>query len=157
MRVASMSPLLLALGLAGCAGGFDGTWLLYFDPQPVDEQGSCVDEDATTTLTGTSYQLIDIYTNGANGIVVLMEDLLSGTVDGSAFTASYQYVEGDIDREAQYGVDMTGELEKRVLSGEVTVWVTVEVGDTIDDCATTWAYDAELIDSDPESYLWEEQ
>jgi len=151
-NIASITPLAMVL-LSGCLiSPFDGTWLFSFDAEPVSVEGTCVDQDDTTTTTGDSYDTVDMYTNDGNGIVVLMEMGLHGTVDGKQFTASGIDDFGDIDWSETETVTISGTLAGKVLSGRVvTSWMS-ESGTTQQDCTTTWSYNAERIDSDPDDY-----
>lgn len=157
-----MRPLALAIPLAmpflgGCfKSAFDGTWLFTFDPEPATVSGTCAEHEDTTTSLGTSYDLVDIYTNSKGGIVVLMEMALQGSLDGKQFTASAVEEYGDIDYENTEGVDMDGVLAKGVLTGRVTTWWLYEWSGNVEDCSTAWDYTAERIDSDPDDYVDEE-
>ena len=152
-------PLALALPLiGGCFGSaFDGTWLFNFDPEPVSTEGTCVGQgEDTVSSTGTSYDMVDMFTNDANGIVVLLEMVLTGTVDGKQFQADAIEDNGAADWYWSEGVTMDGTRDGKVLSGRINSWWEYQYYGDPEDCETTWSYTAERIDSDPEGYAAEE-
>jgi hypothetical protein len=157
MRCLSAALLLCLPAVSGCfISPFDGTWLFSFDPEPVSNEGTCVQGDDTTTALGTAYELVDIYTNSANGIMVQLEMGLSGTISGKTFTVSGVDEYGDADWSSSDTVDMTGTLDGKVLLGRITdSWVYTS-GTDVQNCTTVWSYTAERIDSDPETYVGEE-
>jgi hypothetical protein len=155
MRTTALALSLLVLG--GCLRSpFEGTWLFLFDLESASTQGSCTDKADTSSSYGMDYDLIDIHVNDKGGIVVLMEMGLTGVRDGRGFTASGEEVRGYGDWLDSEGIDMDGSLAGGLLEGEVTSWWEYVSGDQVSDCATTWSYSAERIDTDPDEFSGEE-
>lgn len=137
--------LFLPALLIGCFGAeqFDGTWLFSFDAQ-ADYGGDCAPdpEDAVYTYTGTNNSWVDIYTTGGGGLVVLIDQALTGEAEGSTFSASWSqdYEEGDYSSHDEIGIE--AELAAGELTGEVKWLEATASGEDLYSCETTGSFTA---------------
>ena len=138
----------------GCGNPYDGTWLFMLDMASEQYSGTCaagMNDD--WTVTGTSHQIVDIYTYGGDGISVLFQDYLDGTYDGSGFTADYETQmewqdEIDISR-----IEVGATLDGGVLTGTVLQYESEEDANDFWDCEVKFSFDGERIISDRNEYV----
>lgn len=114
---------LLPLLLVGCFGAskFDGTWLFALEPGG-EYSGDCAPEDGDVeySYTGTLNSWVDIYKTGDGGLVVLFDESLIGTAEGSSLAAEWTY-EYESDSYASHDqIELDGELAAGQLSGDIT-------------------------------------
>lgn len=137
---------LLPLLLVGCFGAskFDGTWLFALDPEG-EVTGDCAPDDegeGEYSYTGTDNTWVDIYKTGDGGLVVLFEESLIGTAEGSALSAEWVYeVEGD-GYASQDQIELDGELASGELTGDITWSYTESDGEDVYSCVSSTSYTA---------------
>ena len=149
---------LLALS-SGCSMGgspFEGTWLFKIDLELDDIEGSCVNDDPSFEEEGFDYQWVDIHSPGKDQLVVLFDDVLTGTATGKTFTVG-------VDQSVEYtgyvleeSMSVTGTLASGILSGTITSIEELAQGNSVSsyeyDCEISWAYTAERSVSHTERY-----
>ncbi len=151
-------------GLACCAllGGcslfdspFEGTWLFMIEADSVSLAGTCTTVPQTYAEDGIEYQWVDIHSAGKDSLTVLMGEILTGMADGKSFTASNELTVQDANTYYQEGIEVSGDLEKGILSGEIIAWEQ-DISTTQPEysCEGTWDYTAERSISHPE---WDQE
>jgi hypothetical protein len=149
---------LLALA-SGCSLGgspFEGTWLFKIDLELDDIEGSCVNDDATFEEEGFYYQWVDIHSPGKDQLVVLLDDILTGTATGKTFTVGVDEAVEYTGYVLEESTSVTGTLAGGILSGTISSIEELAQGNDVSsyeyDCEATWAYTAERSVSHTERY-----
>ena len=153
MRLHRLAPVLL---LGGCTvfgdGPFAGTWLFTYDLNP-SYSGDCGEDEVDVIYTGDGNSLADIYTTSGDQVVVLLEEILTGPIDGRSFTATWDYTYADDSYTEAKKYKLTGELSGGVLSGSFRYDEAQQVDDETWTCTITTDYEARKIVSDRDDYL----
>lgn len=153
-RIPLIIVALAGFWVVGCSNPYDGTWLFMIDMASEQYSGSCADTMTDDwSVTGTSHQLVDIYTYGGDGISVLFQDYLDGTYDGNGFTADYevQVVYDDWTDTSRTEVDAS--LDGGVLTGTVLQFEAEEDAGGIWDCQLVYDFVGEHVVSDRGEYV----
>ena len=129
---------------------FDGTWLFMIDLE-VDVSGDCTEDD--WDVTGTSNQIVDIYSSTDGGLVVMFEQILDGTYQNNEFEAIWERVIEYEDAKDTDRVTMTGSYGANALSGEVEDYEKEVAGSDSWECTQTFTYTAERINSNDDRYV----
>jgi hypothetical protein len=134
----------------------DGTWLFHFEYES-SYSGDCADDGDSgagdVVYVGTHDVLVDIYSSGGGDVVVLLDEALTGTVEGGELDASWEDSRTYDDATSAYGYRITGTLGDGTLSGEYEA--ATEYSGPGDDysCSQSTAYEAERLVSDPDDYV----
>lgn len=124
-KLLALSGLSLFL-LPGCAGTFDGTWLLQWDLETRKIQSTCdVSEDQ---YLGDHYEWMDAYSTTGGALVLTNGDEeYVGTATGTDFEVEAEYFEvigntyitsSDTIKASLAGRDLTGERTLNVTDGD---------------------------------------
>jgi len=153
-RLAIVFAGLFSFHIAGCSNPYDGTWLFMLDMGSEEYSGACAaGQNDDWQVSGTSHQLVDIYTYGDDGISVLFEEYLDGTYDGSGFTADYEYQVVWDDETDTTRIEVDATLDGGVLTGTVLEFEAEEDADGIWDCELKYSFTGERVVSDRNVYV----
>lgn len=140
-----LRPCAIVLFVAGCADPFEGTWLFRVEREPAYD-GTC--DVPANDVDGYGHVLVDVYRTGDDGVVVLFEEPLVGTVEAGRLRASWEETNlvGSSTQASELAIDAA--LEAGMLAGEIAR------RDAVDDvaCDQTWDFEGERIVSDPDAY-----
>lgn len=153
----SWMALLGALASPGCSmfgSPFEGSWLLALDLGYALE-GDCASSDAGYTYSGEDNQLVDIYAASNDELVVLWEEILTGTYDSSSFEVDYEqtWTSTDGSRSELEQTVMTADRDGNTMSGEIEYTYTEVDATSSYSCQGTFDYEAEKVLSNRNEYL----
>ena len=147
--------MLVLIGGCSIFSRVDGTWLFHFEYES-SYSGDCADNGDSggdVQYTGTNDVLVDIYKSGTGDVVVLLDEALTGTVEGGELDVSWDDSTTYDDSTSTYAYQLTGEVGNGTLSGDYEF--SQEYTGPGDDytCSQSTAYEAERLVSDPDDYV----